>query len=451
DVDSVANTGASRYFIEIKIDPASLSGSNGLRYSGVERVLYHNKTTAPLTEIVFRLYPNLPGYDGQLQVERIILNDRPVSGQPEAKDSALRVPLAEPLQPGHSADITVAFSGTAPTQTRQGYNIFSFTDGIAALAGFYPAIATVDDNGWDTAVPPNYGDATFLETSLYRVRLTLPAGFTVAASGSLLSTEQNADGTKTLLLATGPMRDFYLALSADFEVVSGTVDGITVNSYYLPGQAAGGQRALDYALDALEIFDRRFGPYPYAEFDMAATPTTAGGVEYPGIIVASKRFYNETGGFFQHVIGHEVAHQWWYGLVGNNQITEPWLDESLTNYSAAIYWEEAEGAETGAKVVENYFVKPYQRALRDGDDQPVIGPVSAFSQPDYATIVYGKGPLFFHDLRTRLGNDTYFKIMQTYLNRYKYQTTTADDLFAVIEEVSGQSVQPAADTWLRSP
>ncbi|MFN8455670.1 MAG: M1 family metallopeptidase [Anaerolineae bacterium] len=450
DVDAIAQAGASRYYLQVQLElPVTTTGPTGPRLTGLEQIRYTNTETSTLSDIYFHLYPNLPGYDGQMEVERVQVDGQTLQTELQEDNTALRVPLAQPLTPGATALITVTYSATIPTQTDEGYNIFSASENTLALAGFYPTIAVYDETGWNTEIPPPYGDATYLDTSLYRVDLTVPDKLAVAASGSLLNRTANPDGTKTLSLASGPMRDFYVAARADYQVLTDTVNGVLVNSYYPPALTNGGKLALRYATDALEIFSRDFGPYPYAEFDIVATPTTAGGVEYPGIVVIAQNLYDQQGGFFEHAAVHEVAHQWWYGLVGNDQIDNPWLDESLTNYSTIFYWEAVEGPEVAQKIQEDLFLAPYEYAKEQGQDRGVMGPVSDFSLGEYGLFVYGKGPLFFNALRQEVGDDTYLKVMQTYLARYKYKIAQPDDLFTIIEEVSGRNVEPLMGTWLQ--
>lgn len=449
DVDAVAAAGASHYYLEASVEPST--GPEGLRISGVERVLYTNTEAVPLTDIYFHLYPNLPSYGGQMAVEMMIIDGQPVSPVVDADASTLRAPLPEPLLPGEVADISLSYEAQVPPGRQRGYNIFSYSNGTAALAGFFPILAVYDEQGWATAAPPPHGDATYLDTALFQVELTVPQGVVVAASGSLLESVSDDDASMTLHLASGPIRDFYVVMRQDYQRLSEQVDGIQVNSYYPPGLEEGGRLALRYAVDALKVFNERFGRYPYAEFDVAATPTTAGGVEYPGIVVVTEQVYHQEGGFFEHATVHEVAHQWWYSLVGNDQVEEPWLDESLTNYSTVIYWEEIRGEEAADSVINAFFVDPYERAKELGRDRAVIGPVSDFSQGEYGTFVYGKGPLFFHALRQEVGSDTYFEIMQRYYETYKYEIATSEDLLQMIEQISGQDVEPLYETWLQTP
>ncbi len=449
DVDAVAAAGASRYDLEVRLQWSQANSGEGPRLAGVERVRYTNTETTPLAEIYFNLYPNQPGYGGQMQVKAVSVNGQTVQPELTANNAVLRVPLLQPLIPGAVADLTLTYTANVPTQPDQGYNIFSASDDTIALAGFYPAIAVYDETGWDMDAPPSYGDATYLDTSLYRVKFTLPEQMVVAASGSLSERVSNGDGTQTQTLVSGPMRDFYLVARANCLKTSEVVDGTRVNSYYPPILESGGKLALRYAADALRVYNQRFGPYPYAEFDVVATPTTAGGVEYPGIVVVAQNLYDRPGGFFEQATVHEVAHQWWYGLVGNDQVDHPWLDESLTNYSTVFYWETTEGPATAQEIIDTLFLGPYEYAKEQDQDRAVIGPVAEFSMGEYGVFVYGKGPLFFNALRQEVGDGTYFKIMQSYYSEYKYKVARPSDLMAVIERISGRNVEPLVETWLQ--
>lgn len=434
---------ATRYFIRVTLVPGETP-----TLTGVERVRYTNTETVPLDALYFRLYPNLPGYGGRMTVERVMLNGALVETALEAKDSVLRVPLDPPLVSGDVVDLTLWFRDTLPTDTSAGYGLFAFADGVYALAGFYPTIPVYDDEGWNVEVAPPYGDATYTDVAFYQVHLTVPADLTVVASGSTLQTLDNDDGTRTWVAVGGPMRDFYVAMSADYGVISEEVDGTLVNSYYRSAQAEGGQRALQYAANALRLFSEEFGPYPYTELDVVATPTNAGGIEYPGAVVVAQGLYDQPGGFFELATAHEVAHQWWYGLVGNDQLDEPWLDESLTNYSAYLYYEGTAGQAQADVIKQRVFEAPYHAAQEAGQDRAVAGPVASFSEGNYGAIVYGKGPLFFDAVRAKLGDDTFFASLRAYLKAHRYGIAYPDDLIAAFDDTSGQKIDGLYDFWI---
>jgi aminopeptidase N len=247
---------------------------------------------------------------------------------------------------------------------------------------------------------------------------------------------------------TGPMRDFMLVASADYLTSTMVVEDTLVTSYYLPEDAEGGQQALGYAADALELFSELFGPYPYAEFDLVETPTTAGGIEYPGLVVIARQLYNQTTGFFEFATVHETAHQWWYGLVGNDQVDEPWLDEALAQYSTTLYYERLKGPDAADAIRELYFERQYARIVEEGRDQPVGKPVRAYASDDYGPIVYGKGPLFFQALRDQVGDQLFLEILRTYLKRYEYGIATPGGFLATAEQVSGRELGGLYTEWI---
>jgi aminopeptidase N len=246
------------------------------------------------------------------------------------------------------------------------------------------------------------------------------------------------------------MRDFNLVMSRDFVVKSIAVGQTTVNSYYLPMDETAGERVLQYVSDALRTYNERFGLYPFVEFNVVETPITAAGIEYPGLIVIAQRFYEEgqEGGFFEFATAHEVAHQWWYSMVGSDQVDEPWLDEALTNYSTLIYIENIHGQKEARSILTGYFEGPYRRVVEEERDAVVAQPVAAFSEEDYAPIVYGKGPLFFHALRQEVGDEAYFAIMREYLRQHKYKIATPESFLTVAESISGRDLDVIYKEWI---
>lgn len=448
DVERVAASGASRYFLDVAIDPASLDSPAGPRLDGQLWVRYTNTEEVPLEAVYFRLYPNLPALGGEMTVEQVWVDGRPAPTSLEAEDSGLRVALPAPLEPGRTAEFALRYHSIIPTDTEAGYGVYVFAENVFALAGFYPAIAVFDDEGWNVEVAPGWGDVTYLDVSLYRVRLTVPADQVVVTSGAIVEAVDRGDGTQTVTAVSGPMRDFYIAMSPDYARLTDTVDGVTVNSFYLPGAEPGGAEALQIAVTALRLFNERFGPYPYHELDVIPTPTTAGGIEYPGAIVIAAGLYPDRGNFFKHATAHEVAHQWWYGLVGNDQVDEPWLDEALTNYSAYIYWQEIEGPDSAAFIRKRLFDDAYAFAQAEGLDRAIAGPVASFDGDTYGLIVYGKGPLYFDALREQVGDETFFAILQTYFSRLKYRNAAPEDWLAAVEAVSGQPADALYNAWI---
>lgn len=449
-VDDLTAVGPlSQYRLEVTVSPEQAT------VSGRETVRYLNAEPVSLDAIYFRLFPNLPGYGGDLKVSEVRIGGQAVASSLERERTALHVPLPTPLLPGKVVTIELDFSVQVPQTAGEGYGQFIFQEEIMALANFFPLIPAYNeencarfgncDGGWNTEVAVPYGDAVYSDSALFEVLVSAPAGWTVAASGSTLGQETNPEGDVTWHLVSGPMRDFNLVLSPRFEVETQMVEDITVNSYYLPADAAGGQLALGWAADALAFFNQRFGPYPFAEFDIVETPNVAGGIEYPGLIAMPIHNYDQTGDFFQWATVHEVGHQWWYSLVGNDQQDEPWLDEALVQYSTALFYEFHIGWEAA---VEEIFEARYHKVAGTEEDDWISRPVADYTDENYGPIVYSKGPLFFHALRQEVGDETLFAILETYYSAHRYHIASGRDLLAVIDQVAGRDMSDLYQTWL---
>jgi hypothetical protein len=434
----------TQYHMSLVVDMEALT------LTGSQRLLYTNNETVELSEIYFRLFPNTPDHGGRLSVERIIVNGQEPQVTYELSDTAMKVFLMEPLAPKAQLEVLIDFRVAVPEGNQHGYGAFNYENGIMALAGFYPLVPVYDDEGWNVELAADYGDAVYSDTALYNLHLTVPEDMVLVTSGLVVSETDNGDGTRTLHCVSGPMRDFNVVMSRDFVVKSATVGQTTVNSYYLPMDEAAGERVLQYVSDALRTYNERFGFYPFSEFDAVETFITAAGIEYPGLIVIAQRFYEEgqEDGYFEFATAHEVAHQWWYSMVGSDQVDEPWLDEALTNYSTLIYFEDIHGQQEAQSILAHYFEGPYQQVVEEGRDAVVAQSVAAFPEEDYVPIVYSKGPLFFHALRQEVGDETYFAIMREYLRQHKYKIATPESFLKVAESVSGRDLDAIYKQWI---
>ncbi len=432
----------TRYEIELTVD------LDATTVTGHERVGYTNTDDVPLDVLYLRLFPNTPGYGGAMMTTNILLNGCPVTPAVELDGSALRLPLDPPLEPGARLDLALDFTIAIPTEVGQGYQQFGYYDGVLALANGYPLIPVYDDEGWNVELAATYGDAVYSETAFYNVRITGPADMTLIASGTCTPLALNPDSSTTWTCVTGPMRDFNAVLGPDYQVESRVVEGITVNSVFYPGHHQGGEWALDCTAEAVRLFSIRFGPYPFAELDVVETPTRAGGIEYPGLVVINDTYYETLSERMEWVVVHEVGHQWWYSLVGNDQVDEPWLDEALVQYSTLLYYEDRYGAELAAELLEQVFRQPYEELVETGRDAPAGLPVAAYSEGDYGPVVYQKGPLYFHALRQEVGDENFWAILQTYFARNRYGVAAPEDWLAAVAVVTGDEYHALYEQWI---
>jgi len=126
------------------------------------------------------------------------------------------------------------------------------------------------------------------------------------------------------------------------------VGGTTVTGYADPDHVAGNHEILAYATQALATYNDLFGPYPYTELDVVEVPSTVG-FEFPELVLIGSEFFDDPAhassrvGAVELLVAHEVAHQWWYGLVGNNHHQHAFLDEGLAEYASFLYFEREHG------------------------------------------------------------------------------------------------------------
>ena len=444
---------ATRYQVDLSLnlEQATLSGH--------QQISYTNTETVPLDALYLRLFPNTAGYGGQMSVSRLSVDGERVEPQRELDGSALRLPLSPPLAPHQPVELSLDFSLTLPSEDRpsvneeasDGYRQLGRYQGVVALANAYPIIPVYDDEGWNVELAPSYGDAVFSDAAFFDVSITAPQTMTLAASGTCI--QASDDVTATTWSCTAPlMRDFNALLREDYRVESQDVDGIAVNSVFYAGHEEGGAAALDYASQSVRIFDARLGRYPFTELDVVESPTLAGGIEYPGLVVINETYYATPQGVsdrMEWVVVHEVLHQWWYSLVGNDQVDEPWLDEALVQYCTLLYYEERYGRDVADRLVQSVFQEPYQELRETGRDQPVGLPVEAYSRRNYGPVVYQKGPLYFHNLREQVGSEAFWDILATYFERNCYGIARPEDWLAAVEAVTGSEYRPLYDTWIQ--
>jgi aminopeptidase N len=206
---------------------------------------------------------------------------------------------------------------------------------------------------------------------------------------------------------------------------------------------------LAHAAASLRLYSDLYGPYPYTELDLVEAPLNVRGMEYSGLVLIGRDLYQDQREFLTFLVAHEVAHQWWYGVVGNNPYHHPWLDEGLTEYSAFDYYRGVFGQQEAERLLTGRWFIPFDAAASGGVDGRVDRPASSFDAASYELLVYAKAALFFNALREELGNDTYLKVLQTYYSDNRYRLVTPQTFLATAERVSGQNLNPLAEKWLK--
>ena len=438
-VDDLASlNGATRYSIEVEVTFDAEMRTAVL--DGWAQIYFKNNVDNPLHEIYLMLWPNDPQYQASMVAGPIFIKDKVIDPKQELDGLALRVDLALPLAPGETIDLGLPFRIEVGSMSPSAPRRFGITEGVLIAPTFYPLIPRIVDDEWDVRRAPSGGDTTNSDIALYQLQVTAPAGFDIVVSGVEILNE-TLGNLQRLTYVTGPMRDVAIAV-ADFVEESRQVGDVTVTTWVLPDHADDLDLVLDSATLQMQVLNDLVGPYPYPELDIVDAPHAFGGIEYPGLV-----FVGTLGTHWVvEPTVHEVAHQWFYGLIGDDQISEPWLDEAAATYSEALYYEYAfgSGRATG-------FLSDLRAIVREHPDPTIpiglaVGDYA--SAADYAVFVYFKGALFFDALRRELGDRPFGEFMKTYYRQYLYGVASGSGLQEIAEQTCSCDLQDLFDLWV---
>lgn len=436
--------GATVYHMDLQIS------DDLLLLEGHQEVLYTNREDAALDEVYFRLFPNTAG--GRASLSAVRVDGQDVEPIYAYRNSAARVPLPVALEPGEQVVIAMDFTVEVAQEMGGNYGLFGYFGDVLVLDEFYPVIPVYDDEGWNVEDPPTNGDLTYYDASLYLVRVTAPAGLSIIGSGIEVGRGQEGD-SQVVTLAAGPARDFYLAVTGRYIVTSEVVGETTVNSYTFPEWEEAAAQALRHAADALSAYNARFGTYPYTEFDVISTPMLAGGIEYPGMTAISVDMYDLSATvaglpsyiMLEATIAHEVGHQWFYNVVGNDQVDEPWLDEAIVQYVTSLYYADLYGEE-GAQGYRDSWGGRWERV--EYAEMPIGLPSADYTRDEYSAIVYGRGPYFVLTLSEEMGQETFDAFLRDYYQSNKWGIGTAESFRELAEEHCQCDLSAVFEEWV---
>jgi hypothetical protein len=441
DVDAFAER--IRYAVTLDVSTAPL------HVEGSERIRLWNTETEALNDVVLRLYPNALTGENVLQISSTAVNGQDMEPEMLSQNSGARLALSEPLEPGSYVDVDVAFTLDIPDGQLVGYGRIATLGEVTVLSSFIPLLSVYENGEWWTDFPASQGDPAFTDSALFDVALTTSDQVKVASSGSTVDSFGVEGGKTFYRIVTGPVRDFSLSVSEDFELAERTDNGVTVHVWSSPGSDDADQQALDDTAATVAILDAEFGEYPFAELDVVESPMRgAGGIEYPGLYYADTEYWDTSEPFYEIVLVHETAHQWWYSVVGNNQVDEPWLDESLAQYSVEVYFREHYGR-SAAEAVRQSYESAVDDYLADGlDPLPVGLPVEEYNGRQYSVFVYRQGPLLYSHFADDYGYEAVAELLSAYFSRFKYEVAHTSDLEQMVGDQLGVVAENLFEEWV---
>lgn len=416
-----------------------------------QRIDYINKTGIDLKTIPLVVEPRR--YPGAFKLNRLTWEDDS-KGQYQWKETGLVLIPESPLAPGDLLSLSLSYELYLPPTdkyTRTQPRPFGYTDRQANLGDWYPFVPPYDPvRSWLVHDAGSFGEHLVYDISDYEVQIELTGteqDLVIAASAlGQLSEEKihyQHPNARSFAWSASP---FYQAESKIVEQPGG--EPITVMSYYFPFYEKAGRKVLEASGRALTLYAELFGPLSHNSLTVVLADFIDG-MEYDGLYFLSKDYYNWYTGseaeFLVAIAAHETAHQWWYGLVGNDQATEPWLDEALCTYSERLYFERThpEGLDWWWTYRVDYF-EP--KGAIDISIYDVTGDFTNYNA--YRDVVYLNGAKFLEDLRGAIGDEAFFATLRTYLARNTYTVATGPSFLSILPEYSSSDLTQILDTYL---
>jgi len=412
---------------------------------GTETVMVWNNSEDTWNELCFRDYPSLftaggeSGYGcsgaiSDISSMRDLTMDAALTFERDQNDvSVVYVSLSVPLKAGESREIEFDFTAYIPKLASR----YGYIDNVYNLANFYPVLAVYENGGWNTEKYFLWGECFYSIVSDYEVTLSVPPGYTMISSG-LSAMSASTDAQTTWSISAADVRDLAVVTGLGFDVTSASLEGIRVNSYYLNGDKSQGEASLEAGLAAVEAFNETFSDYPYPELDIVETYLDSGGMEYPNLVMIRESLAGSSAmdSYLKIVVAHEVAHQWFYGLVGDNQYREAWLDESFASFCELIYQETFTGQQDILNEVDDLEASLESEGIPETkEDYYVNRSYDEFESDNaYTYAVYLRGEVFLYRLRETMGSDTFNAAMKEYVAEYSFKVADTDDFRAIIRK-----------------
>ena len=439
--------------------------------SGQEKISFLNTSTKDLDTLYLHLFPNAFSSDSTIFVKeseylKKLMKKQEYQGYLKIKtvrdergevtyrvnETVMSIALPEPLEPGKEIELLCEFELKMPKITfRLGYDEDNFL-----LCEWFPKMAVLEQDGTWRNFPNHYMTEFFSDFGTYDVSITLPLKDVIDGTGYITAEKNNPDSTKTVSFHAEKVHDFSWAASPDFKVRKENIDGVEVVFLFLPGDLYRFPRWVKGAEATLKYCGSHFGKYPYDKLVIADSRIGlgTGAAESPMFITMPPDlpFTPENVRLDEWIIIHELAHQWWYGIVASNEAEEAWLDEGMTTYTTRKIMENEYGIMGnivdlwGVKISDENLTKLVYSTSAKVD--PIVKPSWEFlSVASYGVNVYYKTSLVLDLLEHLVGKEKMSSFLKEYYNQFQFKHPKTDDFIRLAEEVFAQNLDGFFKNW----
>ncbi|GAB3056131.1 M1 family metallopeptidase [Virgibacillus ainsalahensis] len=384
------------------------------------KVIINNTSQDSWNDLVFYFIPNIFTENtsqelnssievpATVQLNNVILDDEQVDYNLE-KDT-LRIPLAKGLEPGNSVSVHFDYEFTLPegglrfTKSNQNYH----------LAQFYPMVATYRDHKWNKEEYRFRGETYHTGFSDFKVSYDIPEGYTFVSTSEVDEYPGKTVGT----VEVNNVKDFFIAILKEPMVIQKQDGNVNISVFGFEEKEGLYKEISEVASDTLTYFQENIGPYPFTQLDIVIDGL---GMEYPGIVTANSIYHSGpvNPDALKSMVIHEIAHQWFYGVISNDPYHNAWLDEGLASFSASLY----HFSTSDEKI-------PYEsmnEQLEKLEPIPVNLPLDKYDK-HMSSYVYGKsGTMLWNLFKQKGGIEEAEKFVKTYYDYYKYKEVDSEE------------------------
>lgn len=436
--------------------------------SATETINFYNNTGLEIEYLCFHLYPRafregavIKPYTqltsatcfpngmnfGDLEVLSVKVNEETKTFELVGEDEdILKIDFGFILSRKKVVKIEISFKLIIPNSTHR----FGWFEGNVNLGNWYPVVCAIENGEFDMSPYYATGDPFYSELANYEIEFKYPAKYKLASTGEINS-EKNGEKNISKISAKA-VRDFAMCLSSNSKITQ-TKTGKTDIFYMSENSDENQEKYLEISKKAIEYFSETFGKYPYSTLSVVMTPFIYGGMEYPNIVFISDSIDSEEE--ILKVIVHEIAHQWWYAVVGNNEVKEAWLDESLSEYSTALFFGKNKNYglsydELVKEALSSYllYVDVIQTLRGDVNTKMNLAVNEYQNDYEYSYMVYVKGVIMFDSLKGMVGEKKVVAGLKKYYAENKFENATTEDFFNAFDDACHKDLKTFFDGFL---
>lgn len=403
-----------------------------------------------------RIFNLKPEEIGILKVNALSLNGKAVDFVHE--ETILEVNLDEPILPGQTVIFDMEFEGQVPLQVRRAGR--DNAEGVRySMAQWYPKMAAYDSRGWHAN--PYIGREFYGNFGDFDVKITIDKSYTLGGTGYLRNANEIGHGyedagvkvpapkgnTLTWHFYAPGVHDFVWAADPKYTHEKVKMDnGTMVHFLYVKSEKTeeNWSKLKGYTVDAIKYMSDNFGEYPYKQFSVIQGGD--GGMEYPmATLITGHRNLRSLVG----VTVHELIHMWYYGVLGFNEASEPWLDEGFTTWGTDVVMNAVFEKNEGFIQEGNY--RSYFRLAQSGFEEPLTTHADHYNRNSaYGAATYTKGAVFVEQLSYIMGEENFRKGMKRMWNDWKFKHPTGHDVIRIMEKTSGLELDWYYDYFIAS-